>query len=62
MCYYFINNTMKLLYMPGLKKKKSKKTTCYTENQQQREALIQTARQQFIKLQELGLKIPIAVL
>ncbi|MBU4016882.1 hypothetical protein KKF69_05410 [Patescibacteria group bacterium] len=31
-------------------------------NQEQTEALIQTGRQQFKKLEELGLKIPIAVL
>lgn len=31
-------------------------------DQEQREALIQTGRQQFQKLEELGLKIPIAAL
>jgi hypothetical protein len=34
----------------------------HNTDQEQREALIQTGRQQFKKLEELGLKIPIAIL
>jgi hypothetical protein len=42
--------------------KKGQKTINQSTDQKQREALILTSRQQFKKLQELGLKLPIAVL
>lgn len=67
MCYYF-PTSMKLLSFL-LNKKEPKKLLHevrfgrnHNADQAQREALIQTARQQFKKLEELGLKIPIAVL
>jgi len=61
---------MKLLsFLSNLNKKEPKKiiheSRFYRDHiadQEQREALIQTGRQQFKKLEELGLKIPIAVL
>jgi hypothetical protein len=57
----FIQSMKLLIYLLGLNKKEPKKIRQLTD-QDQRDALIQAGRQQFKKLQELGLKIPIAVL
>ena len=51
-----------LIFLLGRNKKEQKKTTHELKDQDRRDVLIQTGRQQFKKLQELGLKIPIAVL
>lgn len=52
---------MKLLeFLFNLNKKRE--TVNQSADQKQREALIRTSREQFKKLQELGLKLPIAVL
>lgn len=53
---------MKLLEFILNLNKKREKTMNQSADQKQREALIHTSRQQFKKLQELGLKLPIAVL
>lgn len=69
MCYY-LSTSMKLLsFLANINKKEPKKIIHelrfdrgHKADLEQREELIQTGRQQFIKLEELGLKIPIAVL
>lgn len=67
MCYYLFTSMKLLSFLSN--KKESKKTIHELRfdrirkfDQEQREALIQIGRQQFKKLEELGLKIPIAVL
>jgi len=53
---------MKLIKLLLNLNKKGQKIISQSTDEKQKEALIQTGKQQFKKLQELGLKIPIAVL
>ena len=54
--------SMKLLGLLSYLNKMGQKIISQSTDQKQRETLIQAGRQQFKKLQELGLNIPITVL
>ena len=54
--------SMKLLWLLLHLNKRKQKIISQSADQKQKEALIQTGKQQFKKLHELGLKIPIAAL